>query len=42
MSPIVLYSYAQTMDGTEFLDAEGEVTAPQDITAKKLRHTKEG
>jgi len=40
--PIVLYSYAQTMDGTEFLDAEGEVTAPQDITAKKLRHMKKG
>ena len=30
------------MDGTEFLDAEGEVTAPQDITAKKLRHIKKG
>ena len=30
------------MDGTEFLDAEGEVTAPQDITAKKLRHIKQG
>ena len=30
------------MDGTEILDAEGEVTAPQDITAKKLRHTKKG
>lgn len=40
--PIVLYAYARTMDSTEFLDAEGEVTAPQDITAKKLRHTKRG
>ena len=30
------------MDGTELLDAEGEVTAPEDITAKKLHHTKEG
>ena len=30
------------MDGTEFLDAEGEVTAPQDITAKNLRHIKTG
>ncbi|OEU14099.1 hypothetical protein FRACYDRAFT_242451 [Fragilariopsis cylindrus CCMP1102] len=40
--PIVLYAFAQTMDGTEILDAEGEVTAPQDITAKKLCHTKKG